>query len=132
MWSFLASFIGGPIINGLVKAYKAKIDAKSKDNAMAVDLAASEIQGEIALRQTEASIIRQEQGWWLTALPRPIMGLSAAFLVGKLFVWDLALGQWTGGSTDLLSDQAYWLLTVIVTAYFGSRTLEKVVKIFKR
>ena len=132
MWTWLASFLGGPVVNGIISAYKAKLASTNTTDAQAADLAAKEIAGEIALRQTEASIIRQEQGWWLTALPRPVMGLCAAILVAKLLVWDLAFGQWTGGHTDTLSDQAFWILQTIIVAYCGGRTIEKVARIFKR
>lgn len=136
MLGLLFNFLGGPllskIVGGIVDSYKAKLDAQNTTEAHAIDLAKKEIEGEIQQRETEASIIRQEQGWWVTALPRPIMGLAASVLVTKLFVWDLALGEWTGGSTDKLSPQAWWLLTTIVIAYFGGRTIEKVARIFKR
>lgn len=132
MWNLILSFIGGPIITGIIDGYKAKLAAQNTTDAQAADLAKAEILGEIQQRQTEASIIRQEQGWWLTALPRPIMGLAAAVLVTKILVYDLALGQWTHGSTDILSNQAFWLLETIVGAYFGGRTIEKVARIFKR
>ena len=61
-----------------------------------------------------------------------MMGLCAAILVAKLLVWDLAFGQWTGGHTDKLSDQAFWILQTIIVAYCGGRTIEKVARIFKR
>lgn len=133
MWTILANLIGGPIVSGLIGAYKAKLDAKGKDNAMAADLAAKEIEGEVAARQVEASIIRSEEGRWYTALPRPLFAFAFVIYVWKLVVWDkVVMGNWAQGSTDPLSiELSHWAL-IILTAYFGGRTIEKVARIFKR
>lgn len=129
MWTWLLSFISGPLLGKLVDAYKLKLDAKTKGDTLAVDLAAKEIAGEVAARQVEASIIRQEQGWWVTALPRPVMGLAAAFYVAKVLVYDLCLGL---GSTPEAQGSTQTILMVVIGGYFGGRTIEKVARIFKR
>ena len=129
MWGFLLNLIGGPIVTGIISAYKAKLANASKEDQMAADLAKTEIMGEIAQRQTEASIIRQEQGWWFTALPRPIMGLAAAFYVVKVLVYDLCLGL---GSTPEAQGSTQTILIIVITGFFGGRTIEKVARIFKR
>jgi len=128
---WLISLITGPlfskVIGGLTDAYKLKLENATKKDKMAVDLAVMEIQGEVAARQVEASIIRAEQGWWVTALPRPIMGLAAAFYFSKVLVYDLSLGL---GSTPEAQGSTQTLLIVVVTGYFGGRTIEKVARIF--
>ena len=129
IFGWLAKFLSGPILQSAVNAYKARLDAQNTTEAHAVDLAKTEIEGEIASRQTEASIIRQEQGWWLTALPRPIMGLSAAFYFAKVLVWDICLGL---GSTPEVKGSTATILMIVITGYFGGRTIEKVARIFKR
>ncbi len=43
MWTWLASLIGGPVISGLINAYKAKLDAANTQDHIAADLAAKEI-----------------------------------------------------------------------------------------
>ena len=129
MWSWLASFLSGPIINGLISAYKAKLAATNTTDAQAADLAKSEILGEIANRQTEASIIRQEEGRWWTAMPRPLFAMIFVIYVGKCVVWDKVLG-W--GSTDPLGSELSTLEYIVVSGYFGGRTIEKVARIFKR
>lgn len=114
-----------PIVNGLLTAQKQKLDAAGSHDARVVELAQQD--ADLTKRQNElqAQIIVAEQGNWFTRIPRPVMGCAAAILVTKILVWDLAFGQWTGGHTDKLSDQAFWLLTTIVAAYFISRTVEK-------
>jgi hypothetical protein len=129
VWSLLLSFIGGPLLGKLVDAYKIKIDAKTKGDAAAVDLAKAEIQGEVQNRQTEASLIRQEQGRWWTALPRPLFAYIFVIYIGKCVVWDKVLGL---GSTDPLGTELVNIMYIVVTGYFGSRTIEKVARIFRR
>ncbi len=129
MWSWLASFITGPIISGLISAYKAKLAAQNTTDAQATQLAIAEIQGEVVQRQTEASILRQEQGWWLTALPRPMFAFIFLIYIGKCVLWDKVLG-W--GSTDPLSPELANIEMIIIGGYFGGRTIEKVARIFKR
>lgn len=129
MWSWLASLITGPIINGLISAYKAKLAAQNTTDAQATQLAIAEIQGEVVARQTEASLLRQEQGWWLTALPRPMFAFIFVIYIGKCVLWDKVLG-W--GSTDPLSPELANIEMIIIGGYFGGRTIEKVARIFKR
>ena len=129
MWQLLLNFIGGPVIKGLIDSYKLKLEAKGKEDQMAVDLAAKEIEGEIKNRQEEASLIRQEQGWWVTALPRPLFAFIFVIYIGKCVVWDKVFGL---GSTDPLSPELSNIEMIIIGGYFGGRTIEKVARIFSR
>ena len=129
MWTFLLNLIGGPIITGIIDGYKAKLAAQNTTDAQAADLAKQEIMGEIVQRQTEASIIRQEQGWWVTALIRPLLALPFIIFTFKVVVWDKVLG-W--GVTDALDQRMWDVFMLVVGAYFGGRTIEKVARIFKR
>lgn len=129
MWGWIAQLLGGPLVNGLLNAYRAKLDAANKTDAQAVDLAKKEIEGEIALRQAEASIIRSEEGRWYTSLPRPLFAFIFIIYVGKCVVWDKVLGL---GSTDALSPELSSIMMIVIGGYFGGRTIEKVARIFKR
>ena len=138
MWSWLASFITGPIINGLISAYKAKLAAQNTQDAQATELAIREIQGEVAARQVEASIIRQEEGRWYTALPRPLFAFAFVIYIWKLVVVDKVIGPgcilgmcWRGTTDPLSPELSQWAL-IVLTAYFGGRTIEKVARVFTR
>lgn len=129
MWALLLNLIGGPIVTGLIDAYKSKLAAKNTTDAQAADLAAKEIAGEVANRQTEASILRQEEGRWYASLPRPLFALIFVIYIGKCVVWDKVLGL---GSTDPLGPELSAIEMIIISGYFGGRTIEKVARIFKR
>lgn len=133
MWGLLLNFLGGPllskIVGGIIDGYKAKLASMNTTEAHAVDLAKTEIEGEIASRQVEASIIRQEEGRWWTALPRPLFAFIFVIYLGKVVVWDKVFAL---GSTDPLSPELSGIEMIIITGYFGSRTIEKLARIFKR
>lgn len=140
MWGFLLNLIGGPIVSGIISAYKAKLAAQNTQDAQAADLAKAEILGEIKARETEASIIRQEEGRWYTALPRPAFAFAFVIYIWKLVVVDKVIGPgciwftsmcWRGSTDPLSPELSQWAL-IVITAYFGGRTIEKVARIFKR
>ena len=123
MLGWLASLIGGPIINGLIESYKAKLDAANTHDRIAADLAAKDIESEIAARQQATAIIIAEQGRWYTAMIRPLLALPIIIYFWKVIVWDKVLGL---GVTDPLTGMVSEWAGTIVTAYVGGRTIEKV------
>lgn len=140
MWNLILSFIGGPIVTGIINAYKAKLAAQNTTDAQAADLAKAEILGEIQNRQTEASIIRQEEGRWYTALPRSLFAFAFVIYVWKIIVVDKVIGPgcligahlcWKGTTDPLSAELSQWAM-IVLTAYFGGRTIEKVARVFKR
>ena len=129
MWSWLASFFGGPIITGLLNAYKAKLDAANTRDAQAVDLAKKEIEAEIEARKQASAVIIAEQGRWYTACIRPLFAAPFIIFAWKIVVWDKVLNL---GSTDPLDPNMWSVFLTVVGAYFGGRTIEKVARIFRR
>ena len=129
MWSWLASLIGGPVITGLINAYKAKLDAANAQDRIAADLAAKEIEADIEARKQASAIIIAEQGRWYTAIIRPLLALPIIIYLWKVIVWDKVLGL---GATDALTGMIGDWAGTILTAYVGGRSIEKVARIFKR
>ena len=125
-----------PLVNGALKYQQQKLEAAGSHEARVAELANKQIDLDKREAEVNASVLIAEQGHWVTRSIRPLFGLAAAILAWKILVWDLALGEWTHGSTDKLSSQAFWLETTIVIAYMGGRTAEKVADkiagVFKR
>lgn len=126
-WSWLASFLSGPLLGKALDAYKAKLAAGNTADGIAADLAAKEI----ALQQREAELQTQyriaEIGHWYE--PDKIMGYTVAIYFGKLLIWDKVLGL---GSTDPLAGFASTTANLIVAFYFAKRGFENIAKIIKR
>jgi len=70
-----------------------------------------------------------EQGRWWTSIIRPLAALPMVIYIWKVIVWDKVLGL---GSTDPITGDVGAWAGVIVTTYFGGRTIEKVARIFRR
>ncbi|MCC6891077.1 MAG: hypothetical protein IT536_21325 [Hyphomicrobiales bacterium] len=127
MWALIAQLMGGPLVKGLIGAYRAKLDAANSRDAQAADLAKNEIEAEIAARAEAAKIIQVEQGRWYTAIIRPLLALPIIIYFWKVIVWDKVLGL---GSTDPITGVIADWTGVIITAYVGGRSIEKVARVF--
>lgn len=127
--TWLGNLLGGPFAKAAVDAYRAKLTAETNSEKIVADLAAREL----AVEQREAELAAQsvlaEQGRWYTALPRPLFAFAFITYVWKVVVWD---GVFELGSTAPLSgDMSQWGM-IVLTAYFGGRSIEKVARILSR
>lgn len=126
---WLGSLLGGPFAKAAVDAYRAKLTAENTSEKIAADLAARELSVLERERELATQLVTAEQGRWYTALPRPLFAGAFIIYVWKVVVWDKVFGL---GTTDALSgDVAQWAM-IVLTAYFGGRSLEKVARIFAR
>jgi hypothetical protein len=127
MWMAILSFLGGPVVKGLIDAYQAKLKAGNVESKIASDLAASEI----AAQTSESNAILQyrvaEIGHWYE--PDKLMGYFVALYFGKLLVWDKVLGF---GTTDALAGFASTTSNLVISFYFAKRGFENVARIIKR
>jgi len=127
MWMTIISFLGGPVIKGLIDGYKAKLAAGNTSERIAADAAA----GEMAVQSAE---IKAQNEYKIAALghwyePDKIMGYAVAVYFGKLLVFDKVLGL---GSTDPLAGFAEVTANLIVAFYFAKRGFENIARIIKR
>ena len=70
-----------------------------------------------------------EQGRWYTAIIRPLLAAPVIIYFWKVIVWDKVLGL---GSTDPITGMIADWTGMIITAYVGGRSIEKVARIFRR
>lgn len=126
-WSWLASFLSGPLLGKALDAYKAKLAAGNTSEGVAADLASKEI----LLQQREYELQTQyriaEIGHWYE--PDKIMGYAVAVYVAKLLIYDKVLGL---GRTDPLNGWIETTANLIVAFYFAKRGFENIAKIIKR
>ena len=126
---WLGNLLAGPFAKAAVDAYRAKLSAENTSEKIAADLAVRELEVAARERELATQVVIAEQGHWYTALPRPLFAFAFVIYVWKVVVWDRVLGL---GSTDALSgDVAQWAM-IVLTAYFGGRSLEKVARILSR
>lgn len=127
MWMTILSFIGGPVIKGLIDAYQAHLTATTTDKQTAANLAGQEI----AAQTSETNAIMQyriaEIGHWYE--PDKIIGYSVAIYFAKLLIWDKVLGI---GTTDQLAGFASTTANLVIAFYFAKRGFENIARIIKR
>jgi len=129
MWQWLASLIGGPVVTGLLNAYKAKLDATNTTDRIAADLAIKAIEAEIAANAEARAVILAEQGRWYTALPRALVQYAAAIFFAKCVLWDTVLGL---GTTPALGGDVANTYGLVMAMWFGGRTAEKIASTIAR
>ncbi len=127
MWLAIMQLIGGPVVSGLISAYKAHLDATTADHTIAANLAGQEIAAQTSETQSITQLKIAEIGHWYE--PEKLFAYSLWFYFTKVYIYDAALGF---GHTDAVhGDVATWGGFVIMF-YFGKRGFENVARILKR
>ena len=135
MWMTLLSFIGGPVIKGLIDAYQAKLKAGNVESKIAADLAAGEIAAQTAETQshTQLKIAQIGHPWE----PEKLFAYLMVIYFGKLTLWDKVVGSFAGYTknifqTDPLTGEALVWGGMIMSFYLAKRGFENVARILKR
>ena len=123
----LAKDFAGPLVDVFKKIEDTKVQLaqatnESEKNRLSAQISALQIQAENL--KTQADLQAEEShGTRLNIAIRSWIAGAVAFLITKLLVYDKALGQWTGGTTDRLDDHLWYLIMVIVGFYFVHETV---------
>jgi len=127
MWMTILSFLGGPVISGLIKAYQAKLAADNTSEKTAADLAANEIAAQTAQANLNAQLKTAEIGHpWE---PEKLAFYICLFFFAKCVIWDTVLGL--GSTPPLKGDVSTWA-GLVMSFYFTKRGFENVARILKR
>jgi hypothetical protein len=129
MWALILNFLGGPVISGLISAYKARLSSIDTQDQLALELLQKEVDADTAARAEATRLLIAEQGHWYTAIIRPLFALPFIVFGFKVVVWDKVLG-W--GVTDALDPRMWGVFQTIVVSYFGATAVERVARIFRR
>jgi hypothetical protein len=127
MWMAILSFLGGPVIKGLIDAYNAKLKAGNVDAKIAADLAATEIAAQVSESNAILQYRTAEIGHWYE--PDKLIGYCVTVYFAKLLIFDKVLGL---GTTDPLAGFAATTSNLVISFYFAKRGFENVARIIKR
>jgi hypothetical protein len=132
MWMAIMSFIGGPVIKGLIDAYQAHLQSVTQDKTIAADLAGKEIAAQTAETNAVTQYRIAEIGHWYE--PDKLMGYFVAIYLAKLLVWDKVLGLGITDGLCKVGDNCWTgsVANTIVMFYFGKRGFENIARIIKR
>lgn len=126
MWLSIMSFIGGPVISGLISAYREHLKATTTDKQTASNLAGQEIAAQTAETQSITQLKIAQIGHPFEV--EKLFAYVTLFYYSKLLIWDKVLGL---GSTDPLTGWALLAANIIISFYFTKRTAENVTTIIK-
>ncbi len=124
MWAAVLSFIGGPIVNGAIKAYTAKLAAGNTTDKIAADLAVRELDVQVAEVQAQSALKIAEVGHWYE--PEKLFAYVTLIFYAKCLIWDKVLGL---GSTDAVRGEIAEWAGYVMAFYFGKRGIENVARI---
>ena len=126
MWLSIMSFIGGPVISGLISAYREHLKATTTDKQTASNLAGQEIAAQTAETQAITSLkIAQIGHPWE---PEKLAMYITLVYYAKCIIWDKVLGL---GSTDVVAGPIAVWAGLIMSFYFAKRGAENVTTIIK-
>jgi len=120
LWQAIISFLGGPVISGLLNAYNSYLKNQTADTKIATDLAAKQIALDTQLKIAEIGHPYE---------PEKLAFYVALIFYAKCVLWDTVLG-W-GTTAPLRGDVSAWS-GMIMSFYFGKKTIENALRIFKR
>jgi hypothetical protein len=127
MWTAILSFLGGPVIKGLIDGYKAKLEAGNTSERIAADLAQRELEVQRREAEVQSEYKRALIGHWYE--PTNLFGYIMVIYFGKIIVWDkvFSLGV-TDGITGQGAEWAGWIMMF----YVGKRGFENVARIIRK
>ncbi len=129
MWLSIMSFLGGPVVKGLIQAYQLHLNATTTDKQTAADLAGKEIAAQMVEMQGITQLKIAEIGHPLE--PEKLAMYITLIFYGKVMLWDKVFAYWTGGTTDQVNGAAAVWAGLIMSFYFGKRGAENVAQIIK-
>jgi hypothetical protein len=126
MWLSIMSFIGGPVIKGLIDAYNIHVKAQSADAVTAANLAGKEIAAQTAENNAIYNLRIAQIGHPFE--PEKIAMYITLVYYAKCIIWDKVLGL---GSTDVVAGPIAVWAGLIMSFYFAKRGAENVTTIIK-
>jgi hypothetical protein len=123
--AFLARIGIGSIADRIASAYEAREKAKTDKDKIAAE-------ERIRTLEARRDVLIGESSSRVNTLMRAAIATPVAAILWKIFVYDKALGQWTGGTTDALSPELWNVVTIVIGFYFLSETASTVMRIVSR
>ena len=127
MWEIIGKILTGPIINGILQGYQAKLKANNTTEKIDADLAVRELAVQEAETQARAQLKVAEIGHPFE--PEKLFAYVTLFFYAKVLIWDAALHL---GSTDAVKGSVGDWAALVMAFYFGQRTFQNVARIIKR
>lgn len=121
--NWLVSLLTGPIVGGLLDAYKAKLASTNSTDAKSVELALGDLQAQAEARKQAVALA----GVWFASVVQSAFASILLVYWFMIVIYDKVLGDWTHHNTDPIhGDGATWA-SLIIAFYFGGPIVSGVV-----
>ncbi|WP_321448431.1 hypothetical protein [uncultured Cohaesibacter sp.] len=121
----LLSFLGLDIVDRVLSYFEHKADGLTERTKIGAQVTIEEIKADVAARNAARDIVIAEQGWWLTAMIRPLFAYPTIAYYGAVIADSLFHFHWSVAQLpNPIGNWAGWILA----AYFVTRPIEKVVR----
>lgn len=124
MWLSIMSFIGGPVVKGLIDAYNLHLKATTTDKQTAANLAGQEIASQTVETQAIYNLRIAQIGHPFE--PEKLAMYITLIFYAKVMVWDKVLGL---GTTDEVTGSSAIWAGLIMSFYFAKRGAENITTI---
>ena len=118
----IASVLGGPIVNALLKGYRASLDARNTSERIAADLAIKDIEAGIKARAHAKEIRMATAGFWEMRLLT--FAIAFPFVSHLWAVWLDTLFRFGWGIPKFPEPMNEWQGAILLS-FFGIYTLGK-------
>jgi len=129
MLQWFLSVLSAPVFNTIVEAYKAKLAAAKRRTSSPSILPSRKSKARLRPARKPPRSSSRSRGRCGHPMIRPLAALPVVIYIWKVIVYDKVLGL---GTTDTITGDVGTWAGVIITTYFGGRTIEKVARIFRR
>ena len=99
------------ITSQIIDLQTKKVDAKTEQERIAAD-------ERLHTLNARRDVLIAESGSRINTWTRTFLTIPIAVLLWKVFIFDKALGQWTGWRTDALSPELWYVVMVVLGFYF--------------
>lgn len=113
--------LSGGLLDQVMGLLKARADRDAQRDRLDTEAAIAAIQAEVQARRAAADVLIAEQGWWLTAIIRPLFVLPLAIWWCAVIADSIFMFSWNVAALPKpLDEWAGWIvLAYFVTAPFG-------------
>lgn len=130
MWtavlSWLGQLLGGPFIRAALDAYRAKLDKDANADVLRADMAAQAMQIELELARLHQQQRIAQSGHWYAV--ENLFGYVTLLYYAKVLIWDAALHL---GTTDAVRGDVGLWAGLVISFFFGKRTIETALRIWR-
>lgn len=113
-------------INAKTQEERIAAEERQKSLEMQRDVLVQSLQSRAGLQQAEAGVSIAN------IITRTFLAAPVGIVLWKIFVWDKAFGQWTGGRTDALSGELWQVITAVIGFYFLYEGAVGITRLIKR